>query len=418
MREPFWLRDVTFPATDPEPPARVDVAVVGAGITGLSAAGTLGRAGAHVAVLEAGPLGAGASAANGGTVSVGLSGNPDALRRRLGTRAADRYRDLGVEAVENTVALASRMPGAAGLERGGRLKLALTARSMRALEAQAAGVGARGPVLRLLDRAEVAGETEVAGAIGGLVEDRSAMLHPGRFLAGLAAMARDAGAHLVPLCPVEAIRTCADGFRLRHRFGETRASAVILAVNGYAGGLFPAANRRIFPVGSHVAVTGPLDPDLARRIAARRRTYTIARHFPNYWRMTPCGRLLFGGRASLDPDLPVARAEVEMRAAFVRLLPAAAHVPFETVWGGRLGFTFDRVPCAFRLGGMIVAGGYSGHGLPFAPLLGEAAARLALGRAPADDPLVSEPPAFPLPLPRPWFLPLVAGWYRLLDRLS
>jgi len=253
---------------------------------------------------------------------------------------------------------------------------------------------------------------------GGIVDNSSAGLHPAKYFAGLARLAARAGAGLHPNTPATAVERVDGGFVVRTPRGEIRAKDILVATNGYTGGVFPEFQRRVIPMGSYIVATERLDPQVANRIIPKNRMIIDTKHVLYYFRRTADDRLLFGGRASFAPTT-VERSREILRGAIAKVYPELAKVRIEYAWKGNVAFTFDLLPHVGRHeNGMHYAIGFCGHGVAMGSYLGaRIGAMIASNEAPA-------PPFASLPFPsrffyrgKPWFLPIVGSYYRLLDAL-
>ena len=412
------LWDGVEPPPSPAPPLprRVDVAVVGGGYTGLAAARGLARCGATVAVLERHRIGWGASGRNGGFVLPGFQPGLAELVGRLGEDAARRLFLMSVEAVRSLEALIAAEGIACDYVRCGHVVLA----------ARPAHLGEREDERRCLERVvghptELLGPGEIGREIGsavyhgGLVDPAAGALHPGRYCAGLAEAARRAGAGLHEGAEVVGVRRRGERFEVATASGPLEAGQVLVATDGYTGAPFRRLRRRVIPVGSYIVATAPLPPGLAARLVPGGRVLSDTRRLLHYFRLSPDGRMVFGGRTSMVP-LGTARAARVLGGAMRERFPELAATPVDYAWSGSVGFTLDRLPHAGRLAGLHYALGYCGHGVAFATWLGgRMAEAMAQGRPMPDlGPLR----AVPLYGGRPWFLPLVDGYYRLRDRFG
>jgi glycine/D-amino acid oxidase-like deaminating enzyme len=169
------------------------------------------------------------------------------------------------------------------------------------------------------------------------------------------------------------------------------------------------------PIGSYIIATDPLSEDLAHEISPNGRMFFDSKNFLYYWRLTPDRRMLFGGRASFWPSSVEKTARILLR-GMLRVHPQLAGVRVAYAWGGKVGFTFDRMPHVGRLGGMTYASGCCGSGVAILPYLGHRTAGWILGGEPAPALAALRFPLVPAPYEgRPWFLPAVGEWYRLAD---
>ena len=197
--------------------------------------------------------------------------------------------------------------------------------------------------------------------------------------------------------------------------GTLRARELVVATNGYTGAPFRRLRRRVVPIGSHIVATAPLDPGLAATLIPRGRVLSDSRHLLHYFRLSPDGRMVFGGRASFTP-VGTARCATLLGDAMRQVFPELSAVPVDYAWSGNVCFTRDRMPHAGRLDGLHYALGYCGHGVAYSTWLGgRVGEKLAGGR---DLPHDGRFRAIPFYGGRPWFLPLVGGYYRLRDWMS
>ncbi len=430
--ESYWNDSVVPFAPAPGAwPERVDVAIVGAGFTGLSAALGLAGRGASVAVLEAGDrVGAEASGRNGGHVNNGLAHDYGALAAQVGNAQAQawyRAYDAAVDTVERVV----REEGIdCGFSRNGKLKLATRPEHYDALARSAERLIADGvdTDLELLDAARVRDE-EIGSQrfAGGLVYRRSAQMHMGRFVNGLAGAVERKGGRILLQATVERIVRSGDGpaapFVVHTAHGALLADQVLLASGAGRHGSyrqFGWLRRRMVPVGSFIIATEPLGRERAEALIARRRTCTTVANIHHYFRLTDDQRLILGGRAhfgvsSVTSD---ARSAPILRAGMLGIFPQLADVGIDYCWGGVVDMTQDRLPRAGRRDGLWYSTGYSGHGTQMSVHMGQVMAGLIAGEPQSNPWDRAGWPAIPGHFGPPWFLPLVGAYYRLKDRFS
>jgi glycine/D-amino acid oxidase-like deaminating enzyme len=394
----------------------VDVAIVGGGYTGLAAALTLGRRGAQVALLERHGIGWGASGRNGGFVLPGFQRGLAELVARVGETRARELFEWSLEAVGALEALLGAEGIECGYVRRGSVLLAARPGHLAGLEEERHCLErVAGHLTEVLGPGEIRREIGSRAYHGGLVDPAGGALHPGRYCAGLAASAAGAGAGLYPGTDVTAIRRSAGGFELGTSGGPLRAREVLVATDGYTGPPFGRLRRRVIPVGSYLIATTPLQPTLAARLVPGGRVLSDTRNLLYYFRLSPDGRMVFGGRTSMTP-IGTARAARVLGRAMRGVFPELSATPVDFAWSGSVGFTLDRMPHAGRLDGVHYALGYCGHGVALATWLGRrmGEALAGQGRIPDLGPLR----AVPLYGGTPWFLPFVDVYYRVRDRIG
>jgi glycine/D-amino acid oxidase-like deaminating enzyme len=421
----FWLDTVEIPnAARQEFPERVDVAIIGAGFTGLSAARSLARGGATVAVFESQTVGWGASSRNGGMVLTGLKLPASTLISRYGTETTARMYAASLESIDFVEQLVREENIACDFSRCGHLEVACKPKHFddfrRSAEAIARDFGHQ---QHLIPKDQL--QSEIGSAIyhGGLVDDSSAGVNPARYVAGLARVAERAGAAIFEHARVEEIqREGARGWKIATPRGTLRAQNVLVATSGYTSRVTPALQKKIIPLGSYIIVTEVLPEKLAAELSPRNRMIYDSKNYLYYYRLTPDRRMLFGGRAAFFPETgsTIRRSSEILRRGMLSVYPQLRDAKIEYVWGGTLDFAFDIMPHAGQLDGLHFSLGYAGHGVGMSTYLGDKIAQSILsGRN--DNPFSSIPfPGAPLGLynGRPWFLPAAGLWYKLLDWLS
>lgn len=420
LEQPYWQVTAPRPTLSLEQalPERTDVAVIGGGYTGVSAARTLARRGLDVTVLEAETLGWGASTRNGGFVLPGFKLGAGALLRRFGLERARALYDASRESLRFVERLIADEGIACELRRCGHVSLAYRpphyrrlAESRELLERAFTHATTLVPVERL---SEVIGSRLYHGA---LLDPEAWCLHPAKFFWGLASAAHHAGARLLEHVPVRSIRRVADGFALEAGGRELRARELIVATNGYSGPAHPALRRRIIPLGSYLIATAPLGDLLAEALIPAARVLSDTKNLLYYFRLSEDRRLLFGGRVAFGPTTPAESAR-HLAAGMRAVFPQLRDVAVEYTWSGNVAFTRDQLPHAGVWDGVHYALGYCGHGVAMATYLGD---RLGATLTGHGDLLPFSDLGFP-PIPlydgRPWFLPLVGAWYRVVDRLG
>ena len=417
---PLWCDDAPPEEAGDPAPEEVDVAVVGAGYAGLAAGLELARAGAAVAVFEAGALGEGASTRNAGLVA-GTLDVPPAVARRLGPGRVEAMRAEAADARDHLEDLVAREGIADTWTVPGRFLAAHGPRARTTLEVEAEALERRGRPVRWI---APTAQGQVIGSDayhGGLVVEDAAAVHPAKLHAGLRRAARTAGATLVARTPVHGFARETHGCALFHDIGEkgageTWAREVVVATGGHVDAPCPWRRRRVVPVSSYMIATEPLAEGRARALSPAGLTFCDTKRLPAYFRLSPDGRrLLFGGRASLR-GRPAPAVAARLRRAMLRVFPQLADVALTHVWGGRVAFTRDRLPHLARHEGVLHVAGCQGAGVAMATWLGHQAARTIL--AGTTSAFAAPLGALPLYAGTPWFVPLIASWCRLRDALD
>lgn len=422
---PYWWDEAEPEARDAELPESAEIAIVGGGYAGLSAALTLARMGHAPLVLEAERIGWGASSRNGGMVSGGLKVATGALRRQLPPEQVQAIGSAAAASFPFLEELLTREAIECDYVRCGRFTPAWTPRHYEAMAARAPALEAlTGLPVRMLPRER---QREALGSDhyhGGMLAEACGSLHPAKFAHGLAGAAERAGAVLADGVRVRGIRQHGTGFRLDTTLGELAADAVLVTTNGYSrapdgDSAMPWLMRRLVPVGSYMIATEPLDRDFVDGLFPGRRMVSDSRRVLNYFRPSPDGtRILWGGRASFAPTPPEVAAPV-LRQAMLEVFPELADIRLSHGWTGNVAFTFDFLPHIGVQDGLYYAAGCQGSGVAMASWLGHNVALKMAGAA--SEPFALDGLNFPAPpgyRGNPWFLPLVGEWYRLRDRLD
>jgi glycine/D-amino acid oxidase-like deaminating enzyme len=417
---------ISIPAGEPAMPLpeAVDVAVIGGGFTGLSAALALARRGTNVAVLEAETFGWGASSRNGGMVLTGLKKEPETLIARYGLEFARRLYTASLASIDCVEQIVKEEGIRCDFSRTGHLEVAVKPKHFDSFKRSAELVAREfRHTLTIVPKKELHEEIGSEVYHGGLVDKTSAGVNPARFVAGLQQLAMRNGAQLYDHTRVESIERQPGNVRAPYRLHTSRgvlnATAVFVGTSGYTSRATPTLQRRIVPIGSYIIVTQRLTEELVRTASPRQRMIFDSKNFLYYYRLTPDGRMLFGGRAAFFPETAntVHKSAEILRRGMVSVYPFMRDIEVEYAWGGTLDFAFDIMPHAGELDGLFYALGYAGHGVAMATYLGTKMADVICGDVHAN-PFRDLPfPKAPLGLynGRPWFLPLGAAWYKFLD---
>lgn len=398
-----------------------DVAVIGGGFTGLAAARQLAKAGAKVIVLEGQQIGWGASGRNGGHLNNGLAHSYLGAKAELGKdRAIALYKALD-SSIDTIEALIAEEGIDCNFRRAGKLKLASKpqhfeglARNFEALHAEA------DPDTALLSPDEL--KSEVGSPFfGAMLSKKSAMMHMGRYVVGLAEAASRHGAVIAEKALVTSQAQANGVHRLVTSRGTVTANTVLVATGAYTTPNFGYFRRRIIAVGSFLIATRPLSETEVASVMPGNRTCVNTMNIGNYWRLAPDNRLIFGGRArfsaSSDQRSDAKSGEI-LRQSLANIFPQLAKVEIDYCWGGLVDMTKDRYPRAGYQDGVWYAMGYSGHGAQLSTHLGMIMADTIMGKPDANPLKGLDWPAVPGHFGKPWFLPLVGMYYKMLDRFQ
>ncbi|MDO6409493.1 NAD(P)/FAD-dependent oxidoreductase [Pantoea phytobeneficialis] len=418
---PYWW-EAAPPETCRDPlPAETEIAIVGSGFAGLNAAIELARHGKKVVVLEANELGSGGSTRTGGMISSGqklvvggaIKGIPPELFQRMIADSIASFAFIQDLVREEQLD--------ADLFIGGRYFGAHT-------QKQLAGLYQMGDILHRVTGVTVhkidrATQAPIIGSDfyhGGILVDEYGGVHPGKYNRALRDLARKLGAQLFSHARVTGVETEGGSKVIYTERGTLRARQVIFLTNGYTDAqASPNLAKRIVPVKSYQIATEPLPPELMAKLIPGGRMITDSRRDLIYTRPSPDGtRLLFGSRPGIM-DCDDKTAAIRIRQRMLAIWPELAPYRISHAWSGYVGMTWDKTAYAGEMDNARFAVGCNGNGVALMSWLGYRAAQKLLGTEPR--PLSFERNTFkPIPLyaGKPWFLPLVTGWYRFRDAVD
>ena len=420
----YWHATSTpFAKAAPGPvEGRFDVVVIGGGFTGLSAARSLAKAGTSVALLEAQHVGFGGSGRNGGHLNNGLAHGYAAAKAELGEAMAKRLYwtlDASVDTIE---AIVAEEGIDCAFRRAGKLKLASKPSHVAGLRANFDLVHREvDPDTEFLEASDLSSEVGAAPFHGAMLSKKSAMMHMGRFVTGMADAVVRHGGLIWENAPVTARMRDGAGWRVVTPRGAVHADRVILATDAYTPNTFDWFRRRILSVGSFIIATRPLTEAEVARTMPGNRTCVTTMNIGNYFRLAPDNRLIFGGRArfsATSDQRSDAKSGKILRASLAQVFPHLADVQIDYCWGGLVGMTKDRYPRAGEHDGLLYSMGYSGHGAQMSTHMGDILAQMAMGNAKANPLAGLDWPSIPLYSGKPWFLPMVGMYFKMKDMIS
>ena len=434
---------LAFPPLDEA--VKANVAIIGGGYTGLSAALHLAEAGIDVVVVEAERVGWGASGRNGGQLHSGQRRDQDWLEKHVGHDDAHHLWTLA----EDAKSLVNDLIARHAIDCDWRGGLIETAHRQRIVAEEIAYVeklknAYNYASVEWLDRDALTAAIGTDVYFGGRRDMGAGHLNPLKFAQGLARAATQAGARIFEgTRAARLIRSQASGIEIACRRanwqfaanGDTQQSAttdaadqatgsvtadiVILAGNGYLDGVDDETEARVMPIDNYIVATEPIGAGQGGDIIPGGEAVSDTRFVVYYFRPSADGRLIFGGGETYSRRSPSDIASF-VRPHLARIYPALAKTAIEYAWGGRLAITLNRLPFIRRLGpGVYASAGYSGQGVAIAPFAGKVIADAIIGNpATLDRFSALAAPRFPggklLRYPA-----LVAGmsWYALRDRL-
>lgn len=369
--------------------AGADVAIVGAGITGLAAALRVAESGRSVIVLDAAHPGWGASGRNGGQVIPGLKLDPDEIVARFGAEHGKRLVAFAGDTADTVFRIIRQYQIDCLANRGGWVQPAYSTATMRILSARCAQWQARGAEVEMLDRRAVADALGSSAYEGRYFDRRAGALHPLKYTMGLAGAARGLGARVISDAAVTAIERRGDRHALRTGAGTVTADRVLLCANGYTDPAFGPVGRSFVPIASIQIATEPLPPALRDTIMRDHVCASDSNRLLVYYRLDSDGRFLIGGRGATF-RYGLNRLFDQLRARAIKIFPELAEAAWPYRWGGLVAVTSDHLPHVHEPApGLIMALGYNGRGVALAT---------SMGAAVADYALSGDEVALPLPL--------------------
>jgi glycine/D-amino acid oxidase-like deaminating enzyme len=401
-------------------PNFADVCIIGAGFAGLSAALWLARAGRSVVILDSQRAGEGASSRNGGIASGTIKFTFNDMIKKFGLdHAKDIYAEgivardhlksmISAEEINCSFKLTGRFTGA-----NYRVDYDAQARETDVLNKHL-GVDAK-----MISKADQHSELGTDFYIGGMVRPDIGGLHPGQFHQGLLARAQESGVTVICETPATRIAKTGKRFIVSTPRGGITARDIIIATNGYTGGLVPWLNRRVIPIPSQIIATENINPKLMDKLMPKRRMLGNTLNLYNYFRPSPDDKcIIFGGRKGANTDDPIKKT-MGLRKQMVQIFPELEDVSINYSWWGYTGYTFDYLPKVTVHSGIHYALGFCGSGVVWANWLGLKAALAILGEQNSESVFAKYPfQTHPLYFGRPWFLPFVISWYDVKDKLK
>lgn len=415
--DPSWWEAAPRPEIgQSDVPAKVDVAIVGSGYTGLIAALKLVQAGRSVAVFDTGAIGSGASSRNSGFVGRTLKYSfGDLLRAKGLAHAIATYQEMQVafRAVADTV---SEYSIDCAFRVHGRLVAAETIPQYDAIareyELRRLHLGAP---FEALDKQALVREIGSPRYVGGMLLPDLASIHPGLYHHGLVKAALALGVMLHPFTRVSGFAKQDQSFRIATARGTVQARDIILATNGYTDKLLPWLQRRLIPFDAWQIATEALPAGLIDQLLPNDRTYIDSYMNIDAIRRSPDGRsILYCGKTGLrsDPVTMAKRLAGELRAVF----PALGDIGVSHSWTGRCAATFDLLPHLGTHEGVHYAVGYCFAGLPMGSHFGRLLAQRILAPGSVKSVFADQPfRTMPFYRGNNWFVPWMMRYFDLKE---
>jgi len=416
---PYWWDDAPRPDLPHRPvPDKADVAIVGSGYTGLTAAIVLARAGRSVVVFDAEDAAWGCSARNGGQIGSGVKPGVDELTSRYGRATAHAMMNEGYASLDYVKRFITDEGIDCDLRTCGRFIGAHRPSRYEQLAADFEKVKNIVPLQwHMVPKSEMAKEIGTDAYHGGAVLPHHASLQPAKYANGLVELALKAGVEIHVRTPVIGLDRGSGGTVVVSSRGRTLAHDVIVATNGYTKGITPALQRRVIPIGSYMMATEPIPEDVMRRLYPHEHVTSDTRKVVYYYRPSPDHRrIVFGGRVALketDPKVSGPR----LHAVMTGLFPELAQTKISHTWMGLVAYTFDHLPHIGKRDGLWYAMGYCGSGVAWASYMGHKIGHKVLGDSEGGTSFDAiDFPTRPLYSGDPWFLSFAVAYYQAMDR--
>ncbi|WP_330629602.1 FAD-binding oxidoreductase [Thioclava sp. FTW29] len=398
----------------------IDICIVGAGYSGLSAGLFLAEKGHRVAIVEGAQVGWGASGRNGGQIVNGLNASLQTIERRYGRDTASFVAGLvqeGQEIIRDRIATYDIRCDL----KNGNIFAGYTAAHMRELEERKALWESYGHHNQeILSKAQLREKIGSDVFSGGMIDHTGGHMHPLNLALGEAAAFEQNGGVIYEHSPVTSVDTEAARPVVRTAKGSLTCKTLILCGNAYLGKVVPTLEWRVMPVSTQMIATEPLGEALAQEILPGDECIEDIRYILDYFRLSGDKRLIFGGGLVYGGTDP-ADIEAKIVPNLKKVFPQLSNVKIDYRWSGNFALSFSRVPQMGRIGSnTYFAHGYSGHGVTGAHLFGRILSEAVDADLSRFD-TFAKIPWIPFPGGRTFRVPYTvmgAWWYALRDRLG
>lgn len=421
-QEPWWWEARNrAPVPEPDLPGRVDVAIIGGGYTGLSAAITLAGEGASVVVFDENDPGDGASTRNGGMAGNRLKPDFRTLAKQFGEKKAVSLMDEAGASLDFLERRIIDLGIDCHFSRMGRFVGAVNPSHFASMAADLEAEKAHREIDAVMVSAEEQSQFLRSPMYhGGRLHHDTGGVHPAKLHDGLLAAARSAGAIVAARTAVLNLEETDEGYALETGVGFLEAGKVLVCTNGYTGPATPDYRSKVIPVTSAIIATEELDPSLVEQLMPGGRMITDTYNLLNYYRPSPDGkRILLGSRPTFMAGTNGPKLADYLGRRLGNIFPDLDGVTISHCWSGKVAFSFDTFPKVGMDGNIGYAMCYGGSGVAMSNWLGHKLAQKALGdlagRTAFDD---MEFPGRFFYDGWPWFMGPTLAWYSFRDRLA
>lgn len=410
------LRPISHPLQEP---IETDVAIIGAGFTGLATAYYLQKYGIKTITLEANSVGWGASGRNAGMILPGFKKSYQSLTKKWGMEDARSMLNFSIKSIDTVENIVKENEIDCSFTRNGSIRAAFKPAHMDALKKEQEFLANHFDYpLDILDKEEMQNEVNSELYWGGLVDPNGASFQPFNYTLGLADCVETLGGKIFEQSKVISIERSKDSVTLKTESGKVKAKRLVVATNGYTTPVSKRLAKSVIPIGSYIIATEPLHEDLVRQLIPSLRPVSDTKKFLYYFRITPDKRMLFGGRVSFN-GVETPELFKELREQMLSVFPQLKEARIDYRWGGMTGFTFDQFPHVGQTKeGDYYSLGYCGHGASKASLMGKVIAERIAGVKREEEKIESLPlRRIPMHSQRTLALHTVGIYYSIYDRL-
>ncbi|MFK7859346.1 MAG: NAD(P)/FAD-dependent oxidoreductase [Granulosicoccus sp.] len=421
----LWM--ATAPAAPQVEPlgdsSRADVAIVGAGLTGLSAALELSRHGISVMVLEAATIGFGASGRAGGQVNLGLNAGPAQLLKHFGRGQGLRLIELVLNTPQTVFDLVKEYDLQCDAVQNGWVQAAANKTIGQSQQVMANDYNAHRKVFTVLDTDEFAARSGANGYAGGLFCESAGSVQPLSYTRELARVALEQGVTIHDQSGVTGIERVGDQWRLSTADGQLMANRVLICTNGYTKpqptGPLKGLSSKVVPVRSILAATAPLTDNLRKSILPDEVTFVDKRRLILYMRYDRDGRLCVGDHGPTRDNFRVEDFDAVKQRA-LNVFPQLEGIGWDYHWGGRLAVTKSGLPFMHEVEPGLIAGmGFNGRGVGMGTMMGRELARYVVkGDSSSTGFPLSSPATFAMHRFHRAGVSMAVKWYALQDHLD